>query len=169
MNKNIKTLQDALSYELQGILYAEDKVSDELQTRCRYITSPDVKKVIQEYIENSDNVKLMLNRVFNYLMIEPAPRKNQVINKMIDETKYLLTHATSPHLKDILMIDCVKNINAYKTASYQTSYLMAVELEMDTPADLIQQVLEWELNAGRSLSRLSIREFNNIEDLTFSN
>jgi ferritin-like metal-binding protein YciE len=169
MNKNIGTLQDALSYELQGILYAEDKVSDEFKDCCREITSPEVKAVIQAYIDNADNAKLMLNRVFNYLMIEPAPRKNQVINKMIDETQYLLRHAASRHLKDILMIDCIKNINAYKTASYQTSYLMAVELEMDTPADLIQQVLEWELNIGKSLSGLAIREFNNIEDLTFSN
>jgi ferritin-like metal-binding protein YciE len=169
MEKTIRTLQEALSYELQGILFAEDKVRNEFQARFRDIRSQDVKKVIQAYIENADNVKLMLNRVFNYLMIEPAPRKNEVINKMIDETKYLLTHATTPHLKDILMIDCVKNINAYKIAGYQTIYLMAVELEMDTPADLIQQVLEWELDTARSLSGLSIREFNKIEDLTFSN
>jgi len=46
---------------------------------------------------------------------------------------------------------------------------MAVELQMDTPADLIQQILEWELNTCKSLGGLSIREFNNIEDLTISN
>jgi hypothetical protein len=85
---------------------------------------------------------------------------------MIDETQHLLTYATSPHLRDILMIGCIKNINAYKTAIYQMSYLIAVELEMDTPADLIQQILEWELSTCKSLAGLSIREFNNIEDMT---
>lgn len=168
MNKTIGTLQNALTYELQGILYAEDKVKDVFQARFNDITSSNVRKIIQEHIENARIVKLMLNRVFNYLMIEPEPRKNEVINKIIGETKHLLTHTTSPHLKDVLMIDCIKNINAYKTASYQTSYLMAVELEMDTPADLIQQVLEWELSMASSLERLSISEFNNIEDLTLS-
>lgn len=165
MNKTIGTLQDALAFELQGMLYVEDKVSREFKTSKRHITSPEVKNVIEAYIENAENVKLKLDRVFNYLMIEPEIRKNEVINKMIDETQLLLNYTSSPHLKDILMIGCIENINAYKTASYQTSYLMAVELEMDTPADLIQQVLEWEVNTGKLLYGLSIREFNKIEDL----
>jgi ferritin-like metal-binding protein YciE len=169
MNKTIGTLQDALSYQLQGMLYAEDKLCDEFKACRHHITSPEVKSVIQAYIENTENVKLKLDRVFNYLMIEPERRKNAVITKMIDETQHLLTYTSSPHLKDILMIGCIKNINAYKTASYQTSYLMAVELQMDTPADLIQQVLEWEVNTGKALTKLSIVEFNNIEDLTISN
>jgi ferritin-like metal-binding protein YciE len=169
MNKTIKTLQDALSYQLQGMLFTEDKVRVEFKACSHHITSTEVKKIIQAYIDNADNVKLKLDRIFNYLMIEPRPRKNEVINKMIDETQHLMTCASSPHLKDILMISCVKNINAYKTASYQTCYLMAVELQMDTPADLIQQILEWELNTCKSLGGLSIREFNNIEDLTISN
>jgi ferritin-like metal-binding protein YciE len=166
MNKTIKTLQDALSYELQGMLYAEVKVRDEFKACSHHITSPEVKAIIQTYIDNAGNVKLKLDRVFNYLMMEPLPRKNEVVNKMIDETQHLLTYATSPHLRDILMIGCIKNINAYKTAIYQMSYLIAVELEMDTPADLIQQILEWELSTCKSLAGLSIREFNNIEDLT---
>ena len=169
MNKTIRTLQDALSYQLQGMLYAEDKVRDEFKACSHHITSTEVKKIIQTYIDNAENVKLKLDRVFNYLMVEPRSRKNEVINKMIDETQHLLTYASSSHLKDILMIGCIENINAYKTASYQSAYLMAVELEMDTPADLIQQILEWELSTCKSLAGLSIREFNNIQDLTISN
>lgn len=169
MNKTIKTLQDALSYELSGMLYTEDKIRHEFEACSHHITSSSVKKVIRTYIENSENVKLKLERVFNYLMIEPAPRRNEVINKLIDETQHLLTYAGSPHLKDILMIGCIRNINAYKTAAYQTSYLMAIELEMDTPADMIQQILEWEVNTGKALSSLSIHEFNHMEDLTAIN
>lgn len=169
MKNTIKTLQDALSYHLQGMLYTENKVSDEFLNCRHHISSDGVKKVIQTYLNNAENVKLKLERVFNYLMVEPVARKNEVIDKMIEETQDLLSYASSPHLKDILMIGCIKNINAYKTASYQTSYLLAAELEMDTPADLIQQVLEWEVSTGKSLSGLSIREFNNIENLTTSN
>lgn len=169
MNKSIGTLQDALSYQLQGMLNAEDRLGNELKICSHQITSPEVKELIQSYIDNTENNKLKLDRVFNYLMIEPVPRKHEVIKKMLDETQHLLTCVSSPHLKDVLMIGCVKNINAYMVATYQTSYLMAVELEMDTPTDLIQQILEGEMNTDKSLSGLSIREFNKIEDLTFSN
>lgn len=169
MNKTIGTLQDALSYQLQGMMYAEDKVKDEFRRCSHHITSAEVRKVIEEYIDNAVNVKLRLDRVFNYLMVEPVSRKNDVITKMVEETQFLLTGTSSAHLKDIMMIACIKNINAYKTAIYQTSYLIAVELQMDTPADLIQQILEAEVSTGKGLAGLSIREFNNINDLTFAN
>ena len=166
MSKEIKTLQDALAYELQGMVYAEKKLKHEFHSCRNYVTSAEVRNVIEEYVDNADNVNMKLDRIFNYLMVEPVARRNEVINKLIDETQHLLTFTTSPHLKDILMIGCIRNVNAYKTASYQTSYLMATELDMDTPADLIQQILELELNTGRSLSCLSIHEFNKINNPT---
>lgn len=166
MKKTIKTLHDALVYQLQGMLYAEDKITHEFQLCSHHITSNEVRKVIEEYLSNSNDIKLKLDRVFNYLMVEPVKRKNQVIDKMIDETQVLLSSANSPHLKNVLMIGCIKNINAYKTACYQTSYLIAVELELDTPADLIQQVLEWETDVSRSLNRLAFHEFYNVADHT---
>ena len=166
MSKEIKTLQDALAYELQGMMYAENKLKHEFHNCRGDVTSVEVGKLIEEYVDDADNVKLKLERIFNYLMVEPIARKNEVINKLIDETQHLLTYTTSPHLKDILMIGCIRNVNAYKTACYQTSYLMASELEMDTPSELIQQILELELNTGKALNSLSIREFNKLNNPT---
>jgi len=162
MSKKIKTLQDALSYQLLGLLYSEKKVSEEFNNCSHHVTSSDVKTVIKNYVDNAENVTLKLERIFGYLMLDPVPRKNEVINKMIDETQYLLTYATSPDLKDILMISCMKNINAYKTASYQSCYLMAVELELDAAADLLQEILTWETATGKSLGTISISAFNTI-------
>ena len=95
-------------------------------------------------------------------MQEPARHKNEVVVKMMDETHHLLSYASSPHLKDILMIGCIQNINAYKTAGYRNAFLFAVELELDTAADLVQQMLDWELATGKRLSALSIHEFNKL-------
>jgi hypothetical protein len=39
---------------------------------------------------------------------------------------------------------------------------MAAELELDTVTDLLQQILEWETATGKSLSTVSISEFNKI-------
>lgn len=164
MKNTIRTLQDALVYQLQGMLYAEDKITREFQSCSHHITSDEVRSVIEEYLSNSHDIKLKLDRVFNYLMVNPVKRKNQVIEKMIEETQVLLSYAGSSHLRNVLMIGCIKNINAYKIASYQTSYLTALELELDTPADLIQQVLEWETNVSKSLNSLAFHEFKNVAD-----
>jgi ferritin-like metal-binding protein YciE len=165
MNQTIKTLQDAFSYQLQGLFYAERKVRDEFETCSEQITSVKVKNEILKYIDSADSKMLKLERVFNYLMQEPVPRKNEVIIKLIEETHNILVNTYSPHLKDVIMIGCIQNINAYKIGSYKSAHLFAVELELDTAADLIQQILQWELETNKALSSLSIHEFNKINGL----
>lgn len=164
MKKIISTLQDALTYQLQGLFYAETKVKHEFEILHQKITSPDVNAQIKKYIGNADNKIQKLDRIFDYLMQEPMPRKNEIIVKMIEETRHLLGLTSSPHLKDILMIACIQNINAYKIAGYRTAYLFAIEQELDTAADLIQQILECELATGKRLASLSIHEFNKLNN-----
>jgi ferritin-like metal-binding protein YciE len=162
MRKTIKTLQDALTYQVQGLLYAEQKIGEAFKTCSHHLGSEDVKDALEDYVDNAGNVTIKLDRIFNYLLIEPIARKNEVILTMIEETQFLLTYTAHQHLKDILMIGCIKNINAYKTVNLQNCYLMAVELELDTVADLLQQILEWELAVGKRLASLSIHEFNKL-------
>lgn len=164
MKKTIVTLQDALSYQLQGLRYTEAKVKSEFSICAYQITSSELRHEIQKYTDNADNKILKLERIFNYLMQEPGSRKNEVIVKLMDETHQMLAYTISPHLKDILMVGCIQSINSYKISSYKTSYLIAVELELDTACDLLQQILEWELETAKALNTLSIKEFNKINN-----
>lgn len=160
MKKKINTLHDALTYQVRGLVYAETKVRDEFETCKTQITSAEVKSEIQKYINSADNKLLKLERMFNYLMQEYSSRKNVVVIKLIEEAQYMLGNTPPAHLKDILMVGCIQNISAYKIASYRSAYLFAVELELDPVADLIQQILDWEVETGKALASLSIHEFN---------
>jgi ferritin-like metal-binding protein YciE len=164
MNAKIKTLQEALAYQLQGLSYAETKVRDEFERCSSRIASADVKREIKKYIGHADNKVLKLERIFNYLMQECEPRKNEVINTLIQETHAMMDAVSASHLKDVVVVACLQNINAYKIANYKTAYLFAVELELDTAADLLQQIMEWELETAKSLNSLSIHEFNKMTD-----
>ncbi|WP_160118568.1 YciE/YciF ferroxidase family protein [Chryseotalea sanaruensis] len=164
MKNKISTLQDALAYQLQGLFFAEDEIRNELTTCIQQIRSIEVRNEIDHYVKTANEKLQKLERIFTYLMQESNPRKNDVVSKMIHETHHLLKLTSSAHLKDILMISCVQNINSYKTASYKSAYLFAVELELDTAIDLIQQILEWELATGKRLALLSIHEFNKLNE-----
>lgn len=159
MKTNIATFEDALAYQLQGLFSAEKALREEFETCSKEITSEEVKTAIRKYVESADDKILKMKRIFNYLL-KPIERKNEVINKLLDETHQLLSYATLPHLKDILMVSCIQNINAYKLAGYKTAYLFAIELELDTAADLIQEIISWERQTGKELSALSLEEFN---------
>lgn len=162
MKKTITTLQEALAYQLKGLVYAETKVRDEFEICSQQLTSPELRVEIQRYVGNADNKLQKLDRIFNYLMQEPRSRKNEVVARMIAETHHLLDLTSSGHLRDILMVGCIQSINAYKIAAYRTAYLYTLELELDTAADLAQQILEWELETSKTLATLSIHEFNKV-------
>jgi len=165
MNK-YKTLQNVLAHQLQKLLYAERKISEDLKGCCRQVSSHELRTVATEYIDNAYNVILKLQRIFSYLMVEPEARKNEVIKRLIDEMQHLATQVDSDDLKDILFIACLKNINAYKLSCLQTNYVMAAELELDNVAELLQQVMYWETGTKNQLERLSIHEFNKLHNTT---
>jgi ferritin-like metal-binding protein YciE len=160
MKHHFHTLQDTLVFQLQGLYYAGEKLKDEFAGCSGEITSITIKAAIDTYIDYSDASHAKLERIFNYLMQEPEGRRNIPLVTLLTETKELLSYTDSPHLRDILMISCLQNINSYMVASLKTAYMFTVELELDTASDLLQQMLEWELETGKSLAKLAIEEFN---------
>lgn len=161
--KTISSLNDALAYLIDGLYFTEKKLKEEFPSCCCKISSTKVKGSIERYLESTGDKILKLERVFNYLMKEPISRRNQVINLLVEETSKLKDLTSSAQLADILTIGCVQNINAYKIAGYRSAYLFAVELELDTASDLLQQILEWEIDMYKTLSDLAVEEFNRTQ------
>lgn len=165
MKKSITTLHDALCYTLQGLYFTEEKIKKEFSSCRKNITGSGLKSELDKYVESADNKLLKLQRAFGYLTQDTVSRKNEVITKMLDETHRLLSSSTSTQLKDILMLSCLQNISSYKISAYKTAFLFALELELDTVADLIQQILEWETETGKHLSPLALEMFNKIQKI----
>ena len=163
MKTTIHSTQEALAFQLQGLYYIESKVSGELKHCIDHITSNKVKNQITKYASDSESKFLKLERIFDYLMYEPLNRKNEVVSKMLLETYQMLSYKSSPHLKDMLIVSCAQNINAYKISGYRTAYLLAVEVDLDPVIDLLQQILESELETETVLATLAIEEFNEVQ------
>jgi len=163
MRATIHSSQEALASQLQGLYHTESKVSGELKHCLDHITSNKIKDAIRKYVSDSESKLLKLERIFDYLMYEPLIRKNDVVSKMLTETYQMLTYKSSPHLKDILIVSCIQNINSYKISTYRTAYLFAVEVELDSVIDLLQQILETELETETELATLAIEEFNEVQ------
>jgi ferritin-like metal-binding protein YciE len=160
MRNKIETIEDAFAFQLQRLYYMENSLRDEFATCCDHVTSKPLRKEIKDYVDAAYSKTLKLERIFNYVMKEPVAQKNDTIRKLLHETREVLSMTGSTFLKDILLINAIKDINAYKTSSYKNLYVYSVELELDTPSDLLQQILQWEVETGRALSALVFQEFN---------
>lgn len=164
MKTSIHTLQDTLAFQLQGLYFAEKKISHEFEDCSQQISSQNLKDEVRKYIQGAEEKILKLERIFNYLMQEPDSRKNKVIVKILEDTREMLSFTDSYHLRDILMVSCLQNLNAYKISSLKIAYMFTLELELDTASDLLQQLLESELETSKALSRLAIEEFNKKQE-----
>lgn len=160
MKPTIKTSSDALAFLLQGLYFTETTIKKTLPACFRGISSEQIRSTFNNYATSADNKLLKLERVFNHLMTEPLTRNNEAIHQLVGEMHQILTATTTPHLRDMLSIGYMQNINTYKISSYRSAYLFAVELELDVVADLVEQILGWELETSQLLSQLAIEQFS---------
>ncbi len=165
MNAPINTLQDALAFQLQGLLYTENKLKGAVSHLDPEMSSPGMVKGITNYLKSSAHKLVKLERIFNYLMQEPHTRRNDVVNKILYEEDSMLSFTSSPHLKSLLVVSSLQSINAYKISAYNIAYVFAIELGLEAPANLLQQILEWELDAKKNLSKIAITEFNKMNEV----
>jgi ferritin-like metal-binding protein YciE len=160
MKVHIESLCDGLAYLLQGLLFIEINLSGKYRHCEANLCSQELKKTMEGYLDSCHDHELKIDRIFSYLMKEKAARTNEVFNKITAETQFMLDSASIPGLKDILFIGCIESMISYKISSYRTAYLFAAELQLDTPCDLIQQILESEYSSRKMLSNIAIGEFN---------
>jgi len=161
--KKINTMQDALAFQLQALMYAETRIKAEFSSYGHRVNSQALAEEIRHYAESAENKATKLERIFNYLLVETLSRKHETIDQLLKEVHCVLTETASARLKDILMINCMQTINAYKTAAYRNACMLANELELDIAIDLLEQILHWELKSGQALSALAIQEFNKVQ------
>jgi ferritin-like metal-binding protein YciE len=160
MKTSLSNLNEALAFQLKGLYDAEKKLQKAIPPCSKNIASPLLKETIDKYYESSGDKIIKLERAFNYLMTEPTGRKNEVMEKMIEDTHHVLKYAATEQMRDVVLISCIQNINHYKISGYRTALAFAIELELTTVSDLLHEILEWENQAARSLANLAVNEIN---------
>lgn len=163
MKTTLRNLNEALSFQMKGMYDAERKLQREIPKCSVKVRSEALKGEIGRYIDSTDDKILKLERIFSYLMTEPSGVKNEIIDKFIEDTHKMLQYASSDDIRDVVFIACIQNINHYKIATYGTALAFAIELKLNTVADLLHEILEWEKDTDRALTKISLEEMNGKE------
>lgn len=159
MNKKyLNTLNDALAFQLNNMYYAEQKLGPEIALCCRFTDFIHLQSEMDKYIEQSSYKMSKLERIFNYLMEEPGGQPNPIIDKMLEDTHAVLRMAGSARLRDVMLTSSLLAINHYKTGVYSCAQLIALELEIETVSDLLAEIVHWEKDTHKSLSRIALEK-----------
>lgn len=166
MKKKLTTLNEVLAYQLEGMYDAEKKLQYAIPICSETIRLNTVlKQEIKKYGELATDKRTKLKRIFSYLLVEPFGRKNKMIDTLLKDTHEMLSYASTDHLRETILIACIQSINHYKIAGYRTALAFAIELNLETVADLLHEILQWEKETDSALTQISIKELKESPSL----
>jgi ferritin-like metal-binding protein YciE len=160
MKKIFLNLKEALIYQLKGLYDAEKKLQKKVLECTNKVTSATLKDEIKKYVNGTNTNIAKLERVFSDLSEDPTTRDNMIIDKMLEDLQHMLKYAASDQLRDVLIISCIQNINHFKISGYGTACALALELELETISGTLHQMLSWEKQTDRILSKIAMEEVN---------
>jgi ferritin-like metal-binding protein YciE len=158
--KKVNRLEDALVIQANDMYQAERRLLEVIPKHLEEINEQSLKSELLAYHRAANDKILKLERIFSYLMIEPNEKKNLVIDSLISKTHQLLELAANRAMRDVLMVACIRTINHYKIAGYETARAFAEELELDTPEQLLNEIINWEQTSERTFSKIATQQIN---------
>jgi ferritin-like metal-binding protein YciE len=160
MKVNVSNLGEALALRLDELLDAEKQLKETIPDCINKVSSVSLKLELKEYLDMCVNKIQKLERVYTYLMKSPTKSKTKIINRLIENTRDMLGSPLTNEMRDVLLISCLQTINHFKMAGYKTALTFASELELETAAELLEQVLHWEMETEKNLSSIAVNEVN---------
>ncbi|MGK7389944.1 MAG: ferritin-like domain-containing protein [Candidatus Cyclobacteriaceae bacterium M2_1C_046] len=160
MKNSIDNLHEALVFLVNRMYDAERKLQKSLPRCLNHATTNTLVYEIKKYNESSDDKLTKLERVFNYLMVEPTEINNKPFDILLEDLDKISHLSSSEFIKDTLIISCLQNLIHYKISVYGAARTYASELELETPADLLREILEWEKEKDKILTKLAVTKVN---------
>jgi ferritin-like metal-binding protein YciE len=156
--KHFHTLNDALAFQLSSMYDAEKKVQQGMAQFCNFTNFIHLQNEIEKYIEQSSYKIIKLERIFNYLMEEPDGKTSNIVSMILQEIAANVKNAASPRLRDIMLTSSFLAMNQYKLGIYSCAEIVALELEVETVSDLLHEIVNWERDTNKSLSKIAMEE-----------
>lgn len=160
MKNRICNIQQALSHQLKEMYDGEKKLNKNLSFCTERVVSPLLKEEMIRYVGRTHDVTTKLERIFNYLMDEPYGSVNDVMFELITHTHNVLRCTDHEPIRDVLLITSVQAICQYKLSGYTAALALALELDLEKPAELLQEIIMWERETTNTLAELARHELH---------
>jgi ferritin-like metal-binding protein YciE len=149
------SLRDLFLEELRDLYDAEHQILEALPKLAEAASSPELRRAFEEHLSLTREHVDRLEEVFA-AQDEEAERKHcPGMSGLIAEGREILKEKMDPAVKDAALISAAQRVEHYEIAAYGSLRTYAKQLDDLETAKLLQQTLEEEAHADRSLSQLA--------------
>jgi len=126
-----------------------------LPTVIEAANSPELKRALEQHLQETRNHVTRLERVFSAVANEAKTKGNDIFDEMSSAVKDTISHIESSPLRDAALIVNGNQVEHYEMAIYGTLVAFAQQLGLRDPVASFQQTLDEEKAADAKLTQLS--------------
>lgn len=151
----IDSLQKLYIEELRDLHSAERQIIQALPKMVKGATHPDLKAAFEEHLEVSKGHLARLDQIFDKLGKKGTGKKCKGMEGVLAEGKEMLEEDMLPEVLDAALISAAQHVEHYEMAGYGTVRTYAELLGETEAAKLLQQTLDEEGDADKTLTKLA--------------
>ncbi|HEY8299651.1 MAG TPA: ferritin-like domain-containing protein [Methyloceanibacter sp.] len=155
-----KSLEDLFVNLLKDIYYAEKQILKALPKMTKKADSDDLRQAFEHHLEETRGQVERLEQVFALCDLKPTAKTCAAIKGILEEGEEDMKEAKDPDVLDAGMIADAQAVEHYEIARYGTMVAWAKQLGMDDAASLLEETLEQEHNADRTLTEIAEESLN---------
>jgi ferritin-like metal-binding protein YciE len=155
-----KSLEDLFVDLLKDIYYAEKQILKALPKMAKKADSGDLREAFEHHLQETQGQVERLEQVFALCELKPTAKTCPPIKGILEEGEEDMKEAKDPDVLDAGMIADAQAVEHYEIARYGTMIAWARQLGMNDAARLLEQTLEQEYNADKTLTKLAETSLN---------
>jgi ferritin-like metal-binding protein YciE len=151
----LQSLDDVLQDQVRDLLSAEKQLVAALPKVAEAAHSPELKKAINEHLEETRGHVQRLEKVTSLLGMQGSATTCKAMQGLVAEGEETLAKTGDPVAKDAAIIAAAQRIEHYEIAAYGTARTLAGELDQRDAEKLFGETLDEESAADKLLTKIA--------------
>ena len=149
----ITNTQEKLIHSLGDVYDAEHQFLEAQQEFLPQASNPQLKRMIEEHIAQSQAQVQALEQVFSQLEQQPRRVMCHGAQGLVSEGRQNVEEAATPELRDLAIADAQAKVEHYEIASYTGLVTAAQEMGRQEAVQLLQQNLKQEQQTAQRIEQ----------------
>ena len=151
----IETLEDFYTQELRDLYDAENQILKVLPKMASSATSPELRRLFGDHIDETKVHVQRLDEIFESLKISPKGKHCKAMEGILSEAEEVFLDSMPDNVKDAALIAAAQRVEHYEMAGYGCVRTYARLLGQDDAAEQLDETLQDEGDADKALTALA--------------
>lgn len=156
----LDSLHDLYVDGLKDLFSAENQLLKALPRMAKAATAPGLREAFTTHLDETRGQVARLETIFAGLGVSPRGKKCKAMEGLIEEGKEVLAEDGEPAVIDAALIAAAQKVEHYEIAGYGCARTFARLLGYEDAAALLQETLDEEGNADKTLTAVAESEIN---------